>query len=151
MSHWYWSKFWSIWVNKWVRFPIPYSFMYSNFQAWILAKINKNLKMSTVAGQFAISHGSYDLNLGSEILILGRDIRSRIYQNPVHVSMAGSTLTFFILFSKKIKVRSLPYSKILRPKSTVPKDISGVYYPKWKYWYMRNCEVLHSYLYRSLA
>ena len=27
-----------------------------------------------IAGQFAMSHGSYDSNLGSEILILGRDI-----------------------------------------------------------------------------
>ena len=117
MSHWYWSKFWSIWVHKRVRVPIPYSFMYSNFQAWILAKINKNLKMSTVAGQFAISHGSYDLNLGSEILILGRDIRSRIYQNPVHVSMAGSTLTFFILFSKKVRI--LRYSEIFLKKHKI--------------------------------
>jgi hypothetical protein len=28
-----------------------------------------------------MSHGSYDLNLGSEILILGRDIRSRSWPN----------------------------------------------------------------------
>ena len=34
-----------------------------------------------IAGQFAMSHGSYDLNLGSEILILGRDIRSRSWPN----------------------------------------------------------------------
>ena len=30
-----------------------------------------------VAGQFVMSHGSYNLNLGSGILILGGDIRSR--------------------------------------------------------------------------
>ena len=35
----------------------------------------------TDAGQFAMSHGSYDLNLGSEILILGGDIRSRSWPN----------------------------------------------------------------------
>ena len=35
----------------------------------------------TDAGQFAMSHGSYDSNLGSEILILGRDIRSRSWPN----------------------------------------------------------------------
>jgi hypothetical protein len=35
----------------------------------------------TVAGQFAMSHGSYDLDLGSEILILGGDIRSRTWPN----------------------------------------------------------------------
>ena len=33
------------------------------------------------AGQFAMSHGSYDLNLGSEIMILARDIRSRSWLN----------------------------------------------------------------------
>ena len=31
--------------------------------------------------QFAMSHGSYDLNLGSEILILVGDIRSRSWPN----------------------------------------------------------------------
>jgi hypothetical protein len=31
--------------------------------------------------QFAMSHGSYDLNLGSEILILAGDIRSRSWPN----------------------------------------------------------------------
>ena len=31
----------------------------------------------TDAGQFAMSHGSYHSNLGSEILILAGDIRSR--------------------------------------------------------------------------
>ena len=57
-----------------------------------MAKITKIFKMSkklkslifiykTVAGQFAMSHGSYDLNLGSEILILGGDIRSRSWPN----------------------------------------------------------------------
>ena len=35
----------------------------------------------TVAGQFARSHGSYNPNLGSEILILGGDIRSRNWPN----------------------------------------------------------------------
>ena len=35
----------------------------------------------TDAGQFAMSHGSYDSNLGSEILILGGDIRSRSWPN----------------------------------------------------------------------
>jgi hypothetical protein len=35
----------------------------------------------TDAGQFAMSHGSYDLNLGSEILILGGDIMSRSWPN----------------------------------------------------------------------
>ena len=35
----------------------------------------------TDAGQFVMSHGSYDLNLGSEILILGGDIRSRSWPN----------------------------------------------------------------------
>ena len=35
----------------------------------------------TDAGQFAMSHGSYDSNLGSEILILGGDIRSRSWLN----------------------------------------------------------------------
>ena len=34
-----------------------------------------------IGGQFAMSHGSYDLNLGSEILILGGDIRSRSWLN----------------------------------------------------------------------
>ena len=34
-----------------------------------------------IAGQFAMSHGSYDSNLGSEILILGGDIRSRSWLN----------------------------------------------------------------------
>ena len=34
-----------------------------------------------IAGQFAISPGSYDSNLGSEILILGGDIRSRSWPN----------------------------------------------------------------------
>ena len=34
-----------------------------------------------IAGQFAMSHGSYDLNMGSEILILGWDIRSRSWPN----------------------------------------------------------------------
>jgi hypothetical protein len=34
-----------------------------------------------IAGQFAMSHGSYDSNLGSEILILGGDIRSRSWPN----------------------------------------------------------------------
>ena len=68
-----------------VRDGDPYSFMYSNFRVRILAKITKKFKMSkkiksliffykTVVGQFAMSH---DLNVGSEILILGRDIRSR--------------------------------------------------------------------------
>ena len=31
--------------------------------------------------QFAMSHGSYDLNLGSEILVLVGDIMSRIWPN----------------------------------------------------------------------
>ena len=35
----------------------------------------------TDAGQFVMSHGSYDLNLGSEILILGGDIMSRSWPN----------------------------------------------------------------------
>ena len=35
----------------------------------------------TVDGQFAMSPGSYDPNLGSEILILGWDIRSRSWPN----------------------------------------------------------------------
>ena len=39
------------------------------------------LHISYLSGQFAISHGTYDLNLGSEILILGRDIRSRSWLN----------------------------------------------------------------------
>ena len=39
------------------------------------------LHISYLSGQFAISHGSYDLNLGSEILILGGDIRSRSWLN----------------------------------------------------------------------
>ena len=34
-----------------------------------------------IAGQFAMSHGSYNLNLGSEILILGGDIRLRSWPN----------------------------------------------------------------------
>jgi hypothetical protein len=34
-----------------------------------------------ITGQFAMSHGSYDLNLGSEILILGGDISSRSWPN----------------------------------------------------------------------
>jgi hypothetical protein len=34
-----------------------------------------------ITGQFAMSHGSYDLNLGSEILILCGDIRSRSWPN----------------------------------------------------------------------
>ena len=33
----------------------------------------------TNAGHFAMSHGSYDLNPGSEIMILAGDIRSRIW------------------------------------------------------------------------
>ena len=35
----------------------------------------------TDAGQFARSNGSYDLNLGSEILILAGDIRLRSWPN----------------------------------------------------------------------
>ena len=35
----------------------------------------------TNAGQFAMSHGSYDSNLGSKILILAGDIRSRSWHN----------------------------------------------------------------------
>ena len=35
----------------------------------------------TVDGQFAMSPGSYDPNLGSEILILGGDIRLRSWPN----------------------------------------------------------------------
>ena len=35
----------------------------------------------TGGGQFAMSHGSYDLNLSSEILILAWDIRSRSWPN----------------------------------------------------------------------
>ena len=34
-----------------------------------------------ITGQFAMSHGLFDLNLGSEILILGGDIRSRSWPN----------------------------------------------------------------------
>ena len=37
----------------------------------------------TDAGQFAMSHGSYDLNLGSEILILTGDIREKV--GPISV------------------------------------------------------------------
>ncbi len=33
------------------------------------------------SGKFARSHGSYDLNLGSEILILGGDIGSQSWPN----------------------------------------------------------------------
>ena len=59
----------------------------------ILTKINKIFKKlnfffksliffyKTVDGQFAMSPGSYDPNLGSEILILGGDIRSRSWPN----------------------------------------------------------------------
>jgi hypothetical protein len=35
----------------------------------------------TDAGQFAMSHGSYDSNLGSEILILAGEIRLRSWPN----------------------------------------------------------------------
>ena len=35
----------------------------------------------TDAGQFAMSHGSYDSNLDSETLILDGDIRSRSWPN----------------------------------------------------------------------
>ena len=34
-----------------------------------------------ITGLFGMSHGSYNLNLGSEILILARDIRSRSWPN----------------------------------------------------------------------
>ena len=34
-----------------------------------------------LTGQFVMSHGSYDSNLGSETLILGGDIRSRTWLN----------------------------------------------------------------------
>ena len=34
-----------------------------------------------IAGQFLRSHGSYNQNLGSEIVILGGDIRSRSWPN----------------------------------------------------------------------
>ena len=42
-----------------------------------------------IAGQFAMSYGSYDLNLGSEILILGVDIRSRSWPNIDGISGIG--------------------------------------------------------------
>jgi hypothetical protein len=40
-----------------------------------------NILQQDNAGQFAMSHGSYDLNLGSKILILAGDIRSRSWPN----------------------------------------------------------------------
>jgi hypothetical protein len=43
--------------------------------------------------QFAISHGSYDLNLGSEILVLVGDIRSRSWPN---IGGTYGKKTFFI-------------------------------------------------------
>ena len=61
--------------------PHPVLIYVLKFPSMDFGKNNKNLKMSTVAGQFVISHGSYDLNLGSEILILGRDIKSRSWPN----------------------------------------------------------------------
>ena len=43
---------------------------------------NLDLNRSLVGdGQFARSHGSYNPNLGSEIVILGGDIRSRSWPN----------------------------------------------------------------------
>ena len=54
----------------------------------------------TDAGQFAMSHGSYDSNLGSEILILGKDIKSRTWPN---IDGTYSTL-FLIRVSKQVGI-----------------------------------------------
>ena len=73
--------------NIGVRDGNPYSFMYSNVRfPFFLFFCNKRFKTLIclyyiIAGQFAMSHGSYDSNLGSEILILGRDIRLRSWLN----------------------------------------------------------------------
>ena len=54
----------------------------SHFFVFLQQKILKLLCLYyLIAGQFAMSHGSYDSNLGSEILILGGDIRSRSWPN----------------------------------------------------------------------
>ena len=50
----------------------------------------------THSRQFAMSHGSYDLNLGSEILILVGDIRSRSWPN-----IGGTYGTLFLQTSHK--------------------------------------------------
>ena len=57
-----------------------------------------------IAGQFARSHGSYNPNLGSEILILGGDIRSRCWPNisDSYSKMGAHTINF-------IEVWALPY------------------------------------------
>ena len=71
-----------------VRVQVPeYGFWEKKAKITNIFKMSKNTFQSlifiykAVAGQFAMSHGSYDLDLGSEILILGRDIRSRTCPN----------------------------------------------------------------------
>ena len=71
----------------------PHSFMYSGSRVQETKKnhlifgflqqkiISFNMLVSYHSRQFSMSHGSYDLNLGSEISILVGDIRSRIWPN----------------------------------------------------------------------
>ena len=64
--------------------------------------------------QFAMSHGSYNSNLGPEILILVGDIRSRSWP---HIGDSYSTSTFSELENqKKMKCSNDSFSRTLRPK-----------------------------------
>ena len=51
----------------------------------VVIGLGKNLLFKSVLAhcEFAMSHGSLDLSLGSEILILSRDIRSTSWPNIV--------------------------------------------------------------------
>ena len=51
--------------------------------------------MYIITSQFAMSHGSYDLNLGSDILVLGRDIRSRSWPNNRQYRKIASVIMCF--------------------------------------------------------
>ena len=53
------------------------------------------------SSQFAMSHGSYDFNLGSEILILVGDIRSRSWPN-----IGGTYGMYIVLVSNEFSGRS---------------------------------------------
>ena len=54
--------------------------------------------------QFAMPHGTYDLNLGSEILILAGDIRSRIWPN---IGGTYGTNVFDLFCPRKYKKTTL--------------------------------------------
>ena len=56
--------------------------------------------LNIIASQFAMSYGSYNLNLGPEILILGGDIRSRSWPN------IGDSYVTFVFFPAGLEQKS---------------------------------------------